>query len=204
MATTTPIYGFDVPTSTDYVKDGATAIETLGDDVDAMLGVALNSKTQSGLSLIKTQTIGTAVSSVVVTGAFNANYENYRVVINGIVGSSASDLLIAFGGATNHYGSTSFDSYTGSPVGVNRRNNAASLFIGGFETALGEQSVSLDIFAPFLTRSTGIAGNYYGNKYSGFIGGTYASTTSLTQFTLSAFVGTLTGGKIAIYGYGIN
>jgi hypothetical protein len=35
MATTTPNYGWTVPTSTDLVKNGATAIETLGDAVDA-------------------------------------------------------------------------------------------------------------------------------------------------------------------------
>ena len=35
MATTTPNFGWTVPTSTDLVKDGATAIETLGDGVDA-------------------------------------------------------------------------------------------------------------------------------------------------------------------------
>jgi hypothetical protein len=35
MATTTPNYGWPVPTSTDLVKDGATAIEALGDAVDA-------------------------------------------------------------------------------------------------------------------------------------------------------------------------
>jgi len=35
MATTTPNYGWAVPTSTDLVKDGATAIETLGDSIDA-------------------------------------------------------------------------------------------------------------------------------------------------------------------------
>jgi hypothetical protein len=35
MATTTPNYGWVVPTSTDLVKDGATAIETLGDSIDA-------------------------------------------------------------------------------------------------------------------------------------------------------------------------
>jgi hypothetical protein len=34
MATTTPNYGWPVPTSTDYVKDGATAIEALGDAID--------------------------------------------------------------------------------------------------------------------------------------------------------------------------
>lgn len=46
MATTTPNYGWTVPTSTDLVKDGATAIETLGDAVDATVfanaGAAIN------------------------------------------------------------------------------------------------------------------------------------------------------------------
>ena len=35
MATTTPNFGWTVPTSTDLVKNGATAIETLGDGIDA-------------------------------------------------------------------------------------------------------------------------------------------------------------------------
>lgn len=38
MATTTPNFGWAVPTSTDYVKDGAVAIETLGDAIDGRLG----------------------------------------------------------------------------------------------------------------------------------------------------------------------
>ena len=37
MATTTPNYGWAVPTSSDLVKNGATDIETLGDSVDASL-----------------------------------------------------------------------------------------------------------------------------------------------------------------------
>lgn len=37
MATTTPNFGWSVPTSTDLVKDGATAIETLGDSIDASM-----------------------------------------------------------------------------------------------------------------------------------------------------------------------
>jgi len=34
MATTTPNFGFDIPQSTDLVKDGATAIAALGTDID--------------------------------------------------------------------------------------------------------------------------------------------------------------------------
>jgi hypothetical protein len=37
MATTTPNFGWVVPTSTDLVKDGATAIETLGDSIDSSM-----------------------------------------------------------------------------------------------------------------------------------------------------------------------
>jgi hypothetical protein len=37
MATTTPNFGWAVQTSTDLVKDGAVAIETLGDSIDASL-----------------------------------------------------------------------------------------------------------------------------------------------------------------------
>jgi hypothetical protein len=37
MATTTPNFGWSVPTSSDLVKNGAVAIETLGDSIDASL-----------------------------------------------------------------------------------------------------------------------------------------------------------------------
>ena len=41
MATTTPLNGWPVPTSTDYVKDGAVAIEALGDAIDTSVGSGL-------------------------------------------------------------------------------------------------------------------------------------------------------------------
>ncbi len=82
MATTTPNYGWDVPTSTDYVKDGATAIETLGDDIDSTLWTALGG-TYPGLRLIKKQTIGSGVASVSVTDAYSATYEAYKIIITG-------------------------------------------------------------------------------------------------------------------------
>jgi hypothetical protein len=41
MATTTPNNGWSVPTSSDYVAQGAVAIETLGDAIDASVGTGL-------------------------------------------------------------------------------------------------------------------------------------------------------------------
>jgi hypothetical protein len=62
MATTTPNYGWVVPTSTDLVKDGATAIETLGDSIDASF-VGLKGGT-TGQVLSKTSNTDLAFSWV--------------------------------------------------------------------------------------------------------------------------------------------
>jgi hypothetical protein len=87
MATTTPNYGWDVPTSTDYVKDGAVAIETLGDDIDSTLFGITNGK-NTGLVPITTQTFSN-VSGVTVDNVFNATYANYfiRAQISTVSGS---------------------------------------------------------------------------------------------------------------------
>ena len=34
-----------------------------------------------GLWLVKTQTIGSGVGSVAVTGAFSADYDNYKIIV---------------------------------------------------------------------------------------------------------------------------
>jgi hypothetical protein len=62
MATTTPNYGWTVPTSSDLVKNGATAIETLGDSVDDSLW-------NSGY--------GQAGKNKIINGDFSVNQRNY-------------------------------------------------------------------------------------------------------------------------------
>jgi hypothetical protein len=47
----------------------------------------------SGLTLVKSQVIGTTVSTVTVTNAFSATYNTYKIVINGGVGSTSENLL---------------------------------------------------------------------------------------------------------------
>lgn len=64
MATTTPNNGWTVPTSTDYVKDGATAIETLGDAIDASVGTGLLAWTS--YTPILSQGTSTNISKTVV------------------------------------------------------------------------------------------------------------------------------------------
>lgn len=54
MATTTTNYGFTVPTSSDLVKNGATAISTLGQDIDTKFaGLTVNAQTGTTYTAVK-------------------------------------------------------------------------------------------------------------------------------------------------------
>ena len=77
MGTTTN-NGWTYPESTDLVKDGATAIQTLADDIDTTLGVYAPST--SGLTLINTTSFS-GVSSQAVTSFASSTYKNYRIIV---------------------------------------------------------------------------------------------------------------------------
>jgi hypothetical protein len=63
MATTTPNFGWTVPTSSDLVKNGATAIETLGDSVDASLaGMVVNAQTGTTYTAVKADGLNSIVT----------------------------------------------------------------------------------------------------------------------------------------------
>jgi hypothetical protein len=84
MATTTPNFGWSVPTSSDLVKNGATAIETLGDSIDASL-VDLKGGT-TGQVLAKAS--GTDMDFSWVAAADGAgSWTNYTPTITPEVGS---------------------------------------------------------------------------------------------------------------------
>jgi hypothetical protein len=63
MATTTPNFGWTVPTSSDLVKNGATAIETLGDSVDASLAsLTVNAQTGTTYTAVKADGLNAIVT----------------------------------------------------------------------------------------------------------------------------------------------
>lgn len=73
MATTTPNYGWTVPTSTDLVKDGATAIETLGDAVDATVFANANAAIAKTIVDAKGDIIAATAADTVARLAVGAN-----------------------------------------------------------------------------------------------------------------------------------
>jgi hypothetical protein len=211
MATTTPIYGFDVPTSTDYVKDGATAIETLGDDVDAMLGVALNSKLHAGLVLIKSQAVTTGVSSVTITSAFSATYDAYKIIFSGIQTSSGVGCTIALSGSTSGYYSSDIASgaYTtaSGTLSFNCINNG-SFWNANVISSNGTTQASgatIEIQNPFNSTSTTIQSNGSDARTNGsglrIMTGYHSAATSYTDFVFACGGTTFQGGRISVYGY---
>ena len=277
MATTTTNFGWDIPQSTDLVKDGATAIAALGQDIDtafidlkggttgqvlakasgtdldfswvaaddsnaiqnaivdakgdligataadtpARLAVGTNGQfltadstaatglawttptpATSGLTLIKTQTVGSAVSSVTVTGAFSATYDNYVIQIANVDASNlAVNLTFALGSTTTaYYSSMYIDRATTATTSTSRVSNGSSSEIGICGTA-DDTSATVYVKSPFLSARTNINSLFNGDQFSGWTGGQLANTTSYTAFTIAPSAGTITGGTIKIYGY---
>jgi hypothetical protein len=158
----------------------------------------------SGLTLIKTQTIGTTVSSVEVTGAFSATYDNYFITVNGGVASTNNSLVMTLGATTTGYyyvGSTI--AYNASPTfvgegGVNTSNWGNS--IRGSANSLNGQIYVYDPFAAKNTHFSSIGSRSDTSGSVNSLGGYLANTTSYTAFTLTTNSGTVTGGTIRVYG----
>ena len=63
MATTTTNFGFDVPTSSDLVKNGATAIALLGQDIDTQFaGLTVNAQTGTTYTAVKADGLNAIVT----------------------------------------------------------------------------------------------------------------------------------------------
>jgi len=204
MATTTN-YSWDTPDNTDYVKDGALAIRTLGSSVDTTLYTALGGA-YPGLRLVKKQTIGTAVSSVVVTGAFSATYDAYKIIITGGVASSTTcDLNLSLqGDTTNYYNAYSYVQYNSATVAAIINNGGAAFTNAGSGTTNG-LSLNVDLINPFLAKPTSFMAfspQMNSGRASVANSGVNTNATSIPDLGIQVASGTITGGTIYVYGYG--
>lgn len=154
-----------------------------------------------GLVFISRTTVGSAVASVTVSGAFSSDYDAYRVVISNVDASNSTEIRMRFGAVvTGYYGSRRVDLYTGGTSVISRDSNAASVAIGATGTS-DDTNVVLDVQNPNLAKHTAVHGTYHADGYSGWFGGKEASTTQHTAFDILPGAGTLTGGTIDVYGY---
>jgi hypothetical protein len=154
-----------------------------------------------GLWEVKTQTVGTAVASVEVTGAFSADYDNYFITVAAVDTSVATPTFRLTFGATGtaYYSSMYYDKTDGLSTGITRTNNGAYINL-----ALGntndDSNFGFYVYNPFLAKRTATTCQYSATDHNGWSGGALANTTSYTAFTLTMSSGTITGGTIRVYG----
>ena len=159
----------------------------------------------SGLQLVKKQTIGTTVSSVTVSSAFSSTYENYRVVISGGSVTGAGGILsLSLGASTTaYYNTLVYGNTWASPTATGAAtNNGAAWNYAGFADT-NQMHFNCDIFSPFLTKYSFMSGNYISDSNAGAVQGVHKVATSYTGFTVNIAGGTMTGGTIYVYGYGV-
>lgn len=154
-----------------------------------------------GLWLVKSQTVGTGVSSVTISNAFSSDYTNYRITMSGIDCSIADNVLaITFGSSTaNYYSASRYFSFTGGTIEVNQNNQASAYLFAS--TTNNDTNGSFDVFQPYATQFTSWTGSSFTYIYNIVFGGLHAAATSHTSFTIATTAGTMTGGTIKVYGY---
>ncbi len=155
---------------------------------------------QIGLWLVKTQTVGSGVSSVTVTDAFSADYENYRVIISGGTASSGDNMSLQLTGSTGATYSTTgmFTSYGASTVSGYGSPVTTSWLVGYFGAVF--TSVSMDIYSPYAATQSRMT-TTSSSGYNYYFTGQNTSTAQSPGFTLTISSGTFTGQKIRVYGY---
>lgn len=114
MATTTTNFGWDIPQSTDLVKDGATAIAALGQDIDTALLdlkggttnqiLAKNSNTDLDYKwinnesqiLLSTTTLSGATTAI---SSISQDYKDLLIYVYGVQLSTSANLRLKFPGS---------------------------------------------------------------------------------------------------------
>ena len=206
MATTTPNYGWDVPTSTDYVAQGAVAIETLGDDIDASL-FDITTGRNVGMVLINTTSFS-SVASQQINNVFSTTFDNYRAVLK--LNATATGLILlrlrvggtdASGVNYEQQGVRIRSGVIANPNGVGTGNAFTALDV---QANVAKNGSSFDIISPFLAENTQFLSTGFdfavNDQSAEFRAGNHNLSTSYTGLTLLPQSGNITG-TISIYGY---
>ena len=204
---TTANYGWTTPDDTDLVKDGASAIRTLGSAIDTTTKANAD---LVGLVHIETQTLS-AVSGVSFNDVFSANYGVYKLVISGAFSNAAAymDIRLRASGVDNS--SANYDIVSSVARITNALGSFATAGATSFNAfvwsgtskngALGDVTIS----NPFLSTETFVSSISAGISATVWSGITNIGVTTVTTSYdgLSLLVnpsGTFTG-KASIFGY---
>jgi hypothetical protein len=159
-----------------------------------------------GMWLVKSQAVGTNVSSVPVTNCFSADYDNYKIIYAGGTGNTFQDISMILGSTTSgYYWTDTATSYVNGAVTGLGSNTTSNAYWRVGKLTTGGAVVNMDITCPFVAgvrpffNSFGSFAISTGTAVSN--GGYLDNGSSYTGFTLNPIGSTLTGGTIRVYGY---
>jgi hypothetical protein len=155
----------------------------------------------AGLVLVKTQTIGTAVSTVTVSNAFSSTFDAYRVIITGGTGSTTLVVGLQLGASTTgYYQSRITLTYATNTTSFGTDNNTAKWTVCG-SADTNQLSADFTLLGVNLSRYTTLSCYYDNVSTGGTVTGNHKVATAYTGFTITTSTGTITGGTIRVYGY---
>lgn len=154
------------------------------------------------LVFIKSQAVGSGVTSVIINDAFPSGYTTFEIHLDNIVGSITyqSTMNFQLNGITSaYYGGLWGRNYVPTTQEF-RTNNGSSCVIARMFNGPGNLA-RFTISNPNVATSTGWNGNWAEGGEGGFLYGVQISDSTASGFTISAASGTMTGGIIRVFGY---
>ena len=158
-----------------------------------------------GLWQVSNTTVGSGVTTHVVSSCFSTDYVNYKLVINGMTGTELEAALFlklsGTSGSTYYGNDVENRASTASIYQVSASNGTSTgCWLGRISTS-GVMGFEAVIYSPFLATSTNVTNSFAGRNYNGS-GGTHDSNAaSSTGFTLSVSAGTISAGTVKVYGF---
>jgi hypothetical protein len=230
MATTTTNFGWDIPQSTDLVKDGATAIAALGQDIDTAfidlkggttgqilakasatdLDFSWSTSTAGGMTQLGTTTTlsgsTTTISSIVPTG-----YNYLYIQVADITCSANNDPFFQINGVTTTTYQTYTDGVFGTSTAATSRGNRNGVFlhaptIVALKGTGANNIYDITITNPNASKPKNI---FMSATYEGDVTGfcTYilqcnanSVTSAISSLEFKTSSGTFSGGTVKIYG----
>jgi hypothetical protein len=193
MPTTTKM-GIVYPSSTDLVKDGATAMGTISTTVDA----------KTGLVLLNTTSFSAVTSVSLATNTFTSNYTNYKILMK-TTNSAAGELYFRYraSGTDNTNNTYNHGYFDAAGITAARTSNSTYGYIG-YQELNGKHFYDMDIFSPQETEVSSVKclenRNHSSTNLNLFI--TYVDFTATTSFDALTFYpqnGNITG-TYSVYG----
>ena len=205
MATVTTNYGFDIPQSSDLVKDGATAIATLGQDIDTAMNTALGTK-KAGMVLLNTTSFSAVSSFSLATNTFTSAYDNYRILID-LTGTGNNVIRYRMRAAGTDDSTSNYDiqyvqgADTTSTIARFVNQNIGDI---GYAGNSARNMLIIELFSPALAQTTslrsinnpGDASNIFFRDYTS----RHKVSSAFDSISIVAASGTITG-TYSVYGY---